>query len=111
MSDMPISSNPLLMQMRMMSAAAKSQSLEISQPVQTTERADFGALFSNAINQVNATQKNAGKLAKDFERGIEGVSLAEVMVAKQKAGLAFTAVMEVRNKLTIAYKDIMTMPV
>jgi flagellar hook-basal body complex protein FliE len=39
------------------------------------------------------------------------VSLAEVMVASQKAGLQFQAMTEVRNKLLTAYQEIMSMQV
>jgi flagellar hook-basal body complex protein FliE len=39
------------------------------------------------------------------------VSLAEVMVASQKASLQFQAMTEVRNKLLTAYQEIMSMQV
>ena len=37
--------------------------------------------------------------------------LVDVMLARQKSGLAFQAVTEVRNKLVSAYQDIMSMQV
>jgi flagellar hook-basal body complex protein FliE len=43
--------------------------------------------------------------------GDPNVSLAEVMIAKQKAGIAFEATIQVRNKLLGAYKEIMAMQV
>ncbi len=33
------------------------------------------------------------------------------MIASQKSSLAFTAMVEVRNKLVDAYKEVMSMPV
>ena len=46
-----------------------------------------------------------------FETGTGDATLAEVMIASQKANLSFRAVTEVRNKLITAYQDIMNMPV
>jgi flagellar hook-basal body complex protein FliE len=42
--------------------------------------------------------------------GKSEVSLAEVMIATQKASVSFQAMLQVRNKLVDAYKDVMSMP-
>jgi flagellar hook-basal body complex protein FliE len=49
--------------------------------------------------------------AMAFEMGDKSLSLADVMVAKEKAGIAFEATIQVRNKVLEAYKQIMSMPV
>ena len=41
----------------------------------------------------------------------QGQDLAGVMIARQKASIAFEATLQVRNKLLGAYKDVMSMPV
>jgi flagellar hook-basal body complex protein FliE len=46
-----------------------------------------------------------------FEMGDKSLSLADVMVAKEKSGIAFEATIQVRNKVLEAYKQIMSMPV
>jgi flagellar hook-basal body complex protein FliE len=46
-----------------------------------------------------------------FETNASDTSLAEVMIASQKADLSFRAMTEVRNKLVSAYEEIMNMPV
>ncbi len=74
-------------------------------------KVDFGDLLKNSINQVNATQKEAGRLKTSFELGEGDANLAQVMVASQKSSLSFQAMVQVRNKLVEAYKDIMSMPV
>jgi flagellar hook-basal body complex protein FliE len=43
--------------------------------------------------------------------GDPNVSLSEVMIASQKSSLAFSAMVEVRNKFLEAYKEVMSMPV
>jgi flagellar hook-basal body complex protein FliE len=71
----------------------------------------FGELFQQAIGSVNATQQQANRLATSFEQGDPQVSLAQVMVASQKASVSFQALTQVRNHLVDAYKDIMNMPI
>ena len=71
----------------------------------------FGEMFKQAIDSVNSTQQQATALATAFESGDAKVSLAQVMVASQKASVSFQALTQVRNRLVDAYKDIMNMPV
>ena len=68
-------------------------------------------MLKTTINAVNDAQQHAGQLKTGFENGTSDKSLAEVMIAAQKANLSFRAVTEVRNKLITAYQDIMNMPV
>ena len=75
------------------------------------ESGDFSSLLVKSINSVNEVQQEAGKLGDSFVMGDPNVSLAEVMIAKQKAGIAFEATLQVRNKLVGAYKEIMAMQV
>lgn len=69
---------------------------------------DFGATLQGALDQVNASQTRASELAAAYERG-EVTDIAQVMVARQEAGIAFEATLQVRNKLLSAYQDIMRM--
>ncbi len=99
-----INVNQVLEQMRSMSIEAGSK------PVENENKADFSALLKQSIDTVNETQKTSGKLSKAFEMGGPDVSLAEVMIASQKASVSFQAMLQVRNKLVDAYKDVMNMP-
>ncbi|MBN2701359.1 MAG: flagellar hook-basal body complex protein FliE [Methylohalobius sp. ZOD2] len=81
-----------------------------SKPNREAAETDFSALLKDSIDTVNETQQQAGNLSKAFERGEEDVPLAEVMVSLQKANVSFQAMVQVRNKLVEAYKDIMNMP-
>lgn len=71
----------------------------------------FGEVLGKFVAQVNQTQSVSGDLATRFEQGDEKVSLAQVMVASQKANVSFQAVVQVRNKLLAAYQDVMNMQV
>jgi flagellar hook-basal body complex protein FliE len=102
MSNMDI--NQVLAQMRIMGDQARSPSV---QPASTT---DFSSLLKDSIDKVNDTQQQADKLAQAFETGETDASLAEVMISLQKANVSFQAMVQVRNKLVEAYKDVMNMP-
>ena len=81
------------------------------QPQVSAEKPGFGTLLNDAITQVNETQATAAQMKRDFESGTGDRSLAEVMIASQKADLSFRAMTEVRNKLVTAYQEIRNMPV
>ena len=70
----------------------------------------FAATLNAALKQVNASQSAAQQASEAYERG-ETVDVAQVMLARQKASVAFEATLQARNKLLSAYKDIMSMPV
>jgi len=103
MSDMNI--NQVLAQMRAMSLQAAGS------PVQKTDgNTGFADLLQQSIASVNDIQQSAGKMAEAFETGAANISLADVMVATQKANVSFQATLQVRNKLVEAYHDVMNMP-
>lgn len=70
----------------------------------------FADSLKSALEGVNATQANASALTTGYERG-EVTDIAKVMLARQEAGVAFEATLQVRNKLLSAYQDIMRMGV
>jgi flagellar hook-basal body complex protein FliE len=72
---------------------------------------DFADLLGNAIDKVNGLQKESREKQVAFDMGDKSLSLADVMVAKEKSGIAFEATLQVRNKVLEAYKQIMNMPV
>ena len=74
-------------------------------------RSQFSEVFTQAIDKVNETQKASTKLATAYEQGDPTVDITQVMVASQKASVSFQAMVQVRNKLVDAYRDIMNMPI
>jgi flagellar hook-basal body complex protein FliE len=70
--------------------------------------AGFADTLSNALQQVNAVQQRSSDMQVAYERG-QVTDIAEVMLARQEAGVAFEATLQVRNKLLTAYQDIMRM--
>ena len=71
---------------------------------------DFGALVGDAVRAVDARADAARELTVGYERGRPDVELADVMIAAQKARVSFEALLQVRNKMVSAYRDVMNMP-
>jgi flagellar hook-basal body complex protein FliE len=72
---------------------------------------DFAQVLASTIDQVNAAQVDARKMAEDFSSGQGDVNLQDVMINLQKANLSFQQMVQVRNKLVSAYHDIMNIQV
>ena len=74
-------------------------------------KTDFSALLQQTLSDVNNLQSEASTFKSSYEMGKAGIDLPEVMIASQKASLAFEAVSEVRNRVLNAYQEIMNMQV
>jgi flagellar hook-basal body complex protein FliE len=72
--------------------------------------AGFADNLRSALDKVNQSQSNSEALSEAYEKG-EVTDIAKVMMARQEAGLAFEATLQVRNRLLSAYQDIMRMGV
>lgn len=83
-----------------------------AQPGGAAQEADGGFADSlrSALDSVNEAQAQASALSEGYEKG-EVTDIAKVMLARQEAGLAFEATLQVRNRLLSAYQDIMRMGV
>ncbi len=109
-----INTSSMMLQMRSMAdmASTKTTPLEINNEGlpnvgdKAAPDVDFSSLLKSAVQQVNSSQDVSGDLRNDFIAGKEGVSLAQVMIASEKAGVAFGALVEVRNKLLKAYEEV-----
>ena len=99
--------NQVLAQMRVVSAQAMTGAGNVEEAAPN----EFSDLLKRSIDAVNETQQNAGALRTAFEQGQEDLDLADVMIAAQKSSISFQAMVEVRNKLVEAYKDVMNMPI
>ncbi|MDP7422389.1 MAG: flagellar hook-basal body complex protein FliE [bacterium] len=70
----------------------------------------FGDLLDGAIGNLSKLEVEADRLTEKLATGeIEDVH--QVMIAAEKAKLAFQFALEVRNKIVNAYKEIMRMPI
>jgi len=79
-------------------------------PFDNAGHSDFGSQLRKAVDEVAKSQNDAESSMKAFETGDE-VDVTKVMLAREKASIAFEATLQIRNKLLSAYKDITSMPV
>lgn len=70
----------------------------------------FGERMGGAVREVADAQNASAALTRAYEMG-EVQDLSKVMVSQQVSSLGFQMVLNVRNKMLSAYKDIMNMPV
>jgi flagellar hook-basal body complex protein FliE len=76
-----------------------------NEPGQTRE-GGFAKILGQMINDTNSIQKNAAAAADAAVSG-GNVEVHDVMIASEEAKLAFDLMLEVRNKLIDAYKELM----
>jgi flagellar hook-basal body complex protein FliE len=67
---------------------------------------DFGSILKSAVEQVSDAQQVATVKQQEFQLGESNMSLEEVMISLQKANLAFQGMIQVRNRLVEAYKEV-----
>jgi len=76
----------------------------------STSASPFGALFADAISQVEHFQREAADVSSRFLNG-EGDELHRVTLAGQQAQLSFELFLQARNKVISAYQEIMRMQI
>jgi flagellar hook-basal body complex protein FliE len=108
--------NSVLLQLRQLGSQATSMASEtpigmVGSAAASTGGLDFGSLLKRSVAAVADSQSAAQTQVNAFERGDPGADIGSTVIAGQKADLSFRALVQVRNKLTDAYTNIMNMPV
>jgi flagellar hook-basal body complex protein (FliE) len=84
--------------------------LQPNAPTENAPYADFGAMLREIIGQVNEAQQRSADLAQRFARG-EPVDEQTLVLAMERASLAFQLTLQVRNKVLEAYQEVMRLQV
>ena len=66
---------------------------------------NFGSVLKNAINQVEELHGSAEQQVTDLLKG-DRSDVHNVMIAVEKADIAFQLMMQVRNKIVSAYQEV-----
>ena len=69
------------------------------------ERSDFFSQLQTAFNQVEQLQTEADQQVARLLNG-QGEDIHKAMIAVEKANLSFQLMMQVRNKIIQAYRDV-----
>ncbi|MDX3894117.1 flagellar hook-basal body complex protein FliE [Pusillimonas sp.] len=99
----------ILAQMREVARAASGTGARVDE--RDAVPGDFAAELQRSLQRVSAMQNGSTQQAKAFALGDPDISLNNVMIDMQKAGIAFQATVQVRNRLVAAYQEIASMPV
>ena len=99
----------MLSQMRQVAQAAAN--LPARSEAVPGEQGGFAAELARSLSRVSEMQNAATAQAQAFQAGDPDVALNDVMIDMQKAGIAFQATLQVRNRLIQAYQEIASMPV
>jgi flagellar hook-basal body complex protein FliE len=89
------------------------RSLELDRVSKTLEMPEqdstaFGDVFKKVLNDTSGLQDTSKNLIGAFLRG-EPVELHQVMAASEEAQLSLELLVELRNKLTDAYRAVMNL--
>ena len=82
---------------------------KIQNPEAAGKQAAFADMLTDMLESVNKVQQESGQMQQAFLAG-EPVELHQLMIKAEEAGVATDLLLEVRNKLLDAYREIMKMP-
>lgn len=88
----------------------KLPGISTTQETGTTQQAGFGKMFENIMSSVDAKESEAQAVTRDVLLG-KNDQVHQSMIAMQEAGLAFSLMVQVRNKVVESYQELMRMPV
>ena len=74
-------------------------------PASTENSGGFGSTLKNAINQVNDLSVTSDQQVTELLQG-DRQDIHNVMIAVEKADIAFQLMMQVRNKIVNAYQEV-----
>lgn len=81
-----------------------------SQPTEGGEQSSFKQTLENLVRDVNELQRSAEVATQNLVSG-EAENIHQVMLAMNEADTSFRLMMEMRNKILEAYREIMRMQV
>ncbi|PLC52242.1 flagellar hook-basal body complex protein FliE [Pollutimonas nitritireducens] len=99
----------MLSQMRAVAQAASAG--PVRTPNMVPDSGGFAAELARSLGRVAEMQNSSAAQTRAFQAGDADVSLNNVMIDMQKAGIAFQATVQVRNRLVAAYQEIASMAV
>ena len=75
-------------------------------PTQKTGNGSFEATLNGFLAEANRNIMEAGEMAQKFAKG-EVTEIHDVMIASEKASVSLEMVVEIRNKMVEAYREMM----
>ena len=88
----------------------KNKNLGLFEDKKLKSGSTFSELFTDAISNANLLEKKGEVLAEDLATG-QLNNIHEIMINTQKAEIAMQLVLQVRNKVLDAYREISRMQI
>jgi flagellar hook-basal body complex protein FliE len=85
-------------------------SLKVGAPTAAPSGEGFSKVFDQLIGTVESKQAQANAITRNVLAGGQG-QLHQSVIAMQEASVAFSLMLEVRNKMVDSYQELMRMPV
>lgn len=100
-----LSANPLEAVQKTKMAAPMPDGVRLAQPTES-----FGSMLDGLVTNVSGKQTQANAITQQVLLG-ENDQLHQSVIAMQEASVAFSLMVEVRNKLVESYQELMRMQV
>lgn len=91
-------------------AQLSNEAADIAPNPHSVNSAGFAEAMQSAIWHISDAQTQANGMMRAIETG-DSDDLVGTMVASQKAGLGFSALVQVRNRVVKAFDSVMSMPI
>ena len=72
----------------------------------SNDKVDFGEVLKDAVNKVNDEQINANNDIESLIKGDNNITMHQVMLSSQESQMSMQLMIEMRNKLYDAYKEL-----
>lgn len=72
----------------------------------SNDKVDFGEVLKNAVDKVNDEQINANNDIESLIKGNNNITMHQVMLSSQESQMSMQLMIEMRNKLYDAYKEL-----
>lgn len=99
----------MLGRMEQIKSLSEGAAIKPAQVFEAPPAEGFAGAFDSVLHAVNEQQMKAGAAAAAVDSG-QSDDLLGAMIESQKASVSFSALMQVRNKLTGAFEEVMRMP-
>ena len=99
----------MLGRMEQIKSLSEGAAIKPAQLLEAQPAAGFATAFDSVLQSVNEQQVKAEAAAAAVDSGLSD-DLLGAMLESQKASVSFSALLQVRNKLTSAFEEVMRMP-
>ncbi|MGH6988579.1 MAG: flagellar hook-basal body complex protein FliE [Stellaceae bacterium] len=107
----PAVASTMLSDLQSLAADTNTPATNSATAAPATGATSFTATLKKALNEVNGQIIAANSDAMSYAAGDHSMPLSSVMVALEKANLAFQTAVTVRDRVTEAYSSVMNMQV